>query len=104
MPECEVHHWNISWDSLEQKGIAKTLLEPRGAFAMDEYVVDSIGIGFESIEGKNFTQHVYNLAMWTIGQFFPDPNDTDIMQVAMEAMQAMYIFGMVCQMERLGMR
>ncbi len=99
-----VYHWNIDWDSLQKKGVAETLLEPRGSFAMDEYVVDSIGIGFDTAEGKTFTQGVYNLSMWAISQFFPGPNAQNAIQIAMETMQAMYLFGMVCEMERLGMK
>ena len=99
-----VYHWDIDWDSLKAKGVAETLLEPRGSFAMDEYVVDSIGIGFDTAEGKKFTQGVYNLSMWAIDQFFPDPKDPNAMQAVMETMQAMYLFGMVCEMERIGMR
>lgn len=99
-----VYHWNIDWDGLKRKGVAATLLEPRGSFAMDEYVVDTIGIGFETDEGKSFTQSIYNLTMWAIEEFFIDPEELNAMQNAMETMQAMYLFGMVYQMERLGMR
>ena len=99
-----VYHWHVNWNGLKEKGIAETLLEPRGAYAMDEYVIDTIGIGFDTEEGKRLTQDVYNLSMWTLMEFFQDSSTEILMRIALEAMQSMYIFGMVYEMERLGMR
>ena len=99
-----VYHWHINWNGLKEKGIAETLLEPRGAFAMDEYVIDSIGIGFETEEGKKLAQEVFNLSMWTLVEFFGGCSAEILMRIALEAMQSMYMFGMVYEMERLRMR
>lgn len=99
-----VYHWHMDWNSLKDKGIAETLLEPRGAYAMDEYVIDTIGIGFDTEEGKTLAQDVYNLSMWTLMEFFQDGSTEILVRIALEAMQSMYIFGMVYEMERLGMR
>lgn len=99
-----VQHWHLDWDTLRDKGIAETLLEPRGSFAMDEYVLDIIGIGYETEEGKVFQQNIYNLAMWSFSKFLMDKSGGQMMESAFETMQAMYIFGMVLQMERLGMK
>ena len=102
------HLWVIAEgeraERLKEKGIAETLLEPRGAFAMDEYVIDSIGIGFETEEGKKLAQEVFNLSMWTLVEFFGGCSAEILMRIALEAMQSMYMFGMVYEMERLRMR
>jgi len=99
-----VWHWQIDWNNLKYKGVAETLLEPRGSFAMDEYVLDAIGIPFDSPEGKKLGQDIYNLAMWTFIEFMKDSSKDLAIKVALEAMQSMYLFGMVYEMERLGMR
>lgn len=99
-----VYHWNVDWNGLKSKSVAETLLEPRGSFVMDEYVLDSIGIPFDSSEGKVLSQDIYNLAMWTFIEFMKKAPREVAMPIAMEAMQAMYLFSMVYEMERLGMR
>lgn len=99
-----VYHWQTGWSEMKQKGIAETLLEPRGSFAMDEYVVDSIGIGYDTPEGKSFAQNVYFLSMWTLEHFIIDKPGEVTAQCTFEAMQSMYIMGMVLEMERLGMK
>ena len=99
-----VLHWHLDWDKLKTKGIAETLLEPRGAFAMDEYVIDAIGIGFESSEGQKLSKDIFNLAMWACLKFIEDPSKRESVKIAFEAMQSMYMFGMAYEMERLGMK
>lgn len=99
-----VLHWHLDWEKLRAKGIAETLLEPRGAFAMDEYVIDSIGIGFGTPEGQKLSKDIYNLAMWVCLKSIDDPSKDESVQIAFEAMQSMYIFGMVYEMEKLGMK
>lgn len=71
---------------------------------MDEYVLDSIGIPFDSSDGKILNQEICNLAMWAFIEFLDDASREVAMSIAVETMQAMYIFGMVYEMEKLGMR
>ena len=71
---------------------------------MDEYVVDSIGIGFKTEEGKKLEQEVLGLSMWTLAEFFSDCSVEILMRIALEAMQSMYMFGMIYEMERLRLR
>ena len=99
-----VYHWNIDWNNLKNKGIAETLMEPRGSFAMDEYVIDSIGWGFVSEDGKALAHAIYELSAWAFENFLLGKSVEDPEQAAIETMYAMYIFGMVFQMEQLGMR
>lgn len=99
-----VLHWHLNWESMKTKGIAETLLEPRGIDEMDEYVIDSIGVGFNTPEGQKLSKDVFDLSMWALFQFIPDPSKEESAQIVHEAMQSMYIFGMVFEMERLGMK
>ena len=98
-----VIHWYKDWDALKEKGIAETLLEPRGAFAMDEYVIDTIGVGFNTPEGQKLCEDICYLSLWAGIKFMEDPPKKEAAKIALEAMQAMYIFGMVFEMNRLGM-
>lgn len=99
-----VYHWHVNWPELQKKGIPETLLEPRGVFAMDEYVLDIIGIKFDSEKGKEYNKKLSALAVMLasdrveIGPNFYHDSRT------LEFMQAMYVMGMVIEMERLGMR
>lgn len=99
-----VLHWHLDWNSLRSKGIAETLLEPRGVDEMDEYVIDSIGVGFKSPAGQKLNNDVYKLSLWASIQFIQDPSKKEAALIIHEVMQSMYIFGMVYEMERLGMR
>lgn len=99
-----VYHWHTDWDALKAKGIPETLLEPRGVFAMDEYVMDAIGIGFDSAEHKEIHPKLVALTMMMASEKL-NPSESEITHDdILEFMQAMYIFGMVFEMERLGMR
>ena len=99
-----VYHWHNDWDTLKKKGIAETLLEPRGAFAMDEYVIDTIGIGWDTAGGKDCNDNVGFISAWGIAEFMGGVDKSNFAHATLELMQAMYIFGMVYEMERLGMR
>lgn len=99
-----VYHWHMDWNALKAKGIAETMLEPRGSFALDEYVVDTIGIGYESEEGKEFASRIYYLSVWAFREFFPEEANEESAKVAFDVMYAMFLFGMVLEMDRLGMK
>ena len=70
--------WNKDWESLKNKGIAETLLEPRGSEEMDEFVHELIGIPFDSEDGKNLVGQIYNLAFWTLAKYGKDVKKEDI--------------------------
>ena len=96
-----VYHWHIDWPALKAKGIAETLLEPRGAFAMDEYVIDTIGIGFETPEGKVLSKEIQDLSVWAAKTFVKDFSKDEAQGIVPRLMQSMFIFGMNYEMEKL---
>lgn len=97
-----VWHWHHNWGALKEKGIAETLLEPRGSFAMDEYVHECIGVEFESSEGQKLSKEIWELGLYALIQFVDIEKQS--MPSALEAMKGMYLWGMVYEMNKLGMR
>lgn len=99
-----VHHWNIDWNELKTNGIAETLMEPNGSCLMDEYVLDSIGIGYDTDAGKSLFRAINEISNWALQKFFSHVSQENATQAIENIMYSMYIFGMVYQMERLGMK
>ena len=95
-------HWQHNWSELKIKGVPETLIEPRGIFAMDEYVLDFIGYGFSSKKGKELSNQLTTLVI----AFIMDRIKLDISfytdDQTKHLMQAMYIFGMALGIEILG--
>lgn len=79
-------------------------MERRGVDEMDDYVTDAIGIGYETSAGKKLSKEINSLAMWAFFEFIHEPAKDESILIEFELMQSMYIFGMVYEMERLGMR
>jgi len=98
------YHWHIDWNSLKYKGLYETLIAERGIFAMDEYVLDAVGIEFESPQGKDLTTHIMDIAAKCICAILDKTNKNPSIEDLLEAHKAMFIYGMVIQMNRLGMR
>ena len=98
-----VYHWDKDWNGLKAKGIAETLLEPKGVANMDDYVFDCIGIGLDTEGSKVFQKQLAKLIDWTKNRYL-QYDDSNMIDVAFNIMQAMYIFGMVWEMDKLGMR
>lgn len=96
-----VFHWHVDWDHLSKAGIYEVLTKERGIYAMDEYVYDTIGIGFGSEEEKEITRFLRTLANCCIDEMVE--HDTSLASVVSCA-QAMYLYGMMFEMNRLGMR
>lgn len=97
-----VAKWNDDWPKLRDKGILASLTEERGYFAMDEFVYDYIGIGWDSDEChsvqkilREFSETILTEASTKDGKFD--------MTYYFEALKAMYMYGMVFEMSRLGM-
>ena len=96
-----VYHWHIDWTNLSSNGIYETLTSERGLFAMDEYVIDAIGIGFGTDEEKELTRFLWRLATHCLVRFksVSSPSEDSFLSCP----KAMFLFGMSFEMNRLGM-
>lgn len=96
------YHWHVDWNALSRNGIFQTLTIKSGIFKMEEYVLDAIGIPLDTEKGKEFSKHissVANIAIVNLLMVQEEFNDKDIF----EACKAMYMYGMVVELNRLGM-
>ncbi len=98
-----VYHWNEDWDALSKAGIYETMTKERGFFAMDEYVLDTIGIPFGSDQCNEFLRFIFELTMECMGHISKEKLEVGI-DTLLYGAKAMYAFGMVFEMNRLGMR
>ena len=58
-----VYHWDKDWPELSSIGIYETMTKERGFFAMDEYVLETIGIPFGSDQCKELLRFIFNLTI-----------------------------------------
>ena len=93
--------WNENWPRLRDNGIIPLLTAERGYFAMDEFVMDYIGIGWDSEECKSVSGVLRAFAIKGASESIID-GDFRI-QTYCEHLKAMYYYGMVFEMSRLGM-
>lgn len=96
-----VYHWNDSWERLSLTGIYETLTAERGVFAMDEYVFDIIGIPEHSLEHRELTRFLWSLVDTCIDDI---EDNEDLRKKLIEHAKAMFCWGMVYEMNRLGMK
>lgn len=99
-----VWHWNEDWDSLKENGIFQTLCEPRGSFYMDEYVMDCVGKKFDSDEEKELRNVLYSISQFGYVKYASEVEKKNMVPAILETMKAGYMWGMVYQMNELGMR
>ena len=98
-----VYHWDKDWPALSATGIFETLTAERGVFAMDEYVLNCIGLPHEGDEAKALSGYLYQLAAKCILKIATDSTVLG-QEAVMQGAKAMYAFGMVIEMNRLGMK
>lgn len=96
-----VYHWNKDWNTLSQIGIFETLTKERGTEEMDEYVLDCIGLPHGSRKGKTFASNIKELAAFCINQL--TLNGILEEEIVTVGTKAMFSFGMLLEMNRLGM-
>ena len=94
--------WDEDWPKLSKKGIIASLIEDRGYFAMDEFVYDYIGIGWDSDECNDIQKVIKEFSMSILNEATTEDEKFD-MTYYFEALKAMYMYGMVFEMSRLGM-
>ncbi len=97
-----VWKWNEDWGKLKRDGIFQTLVSPRGLDEMDEYVTDGIGWEFGSEKSDAFVDHLHLTSAIAIAKASEKNNSKELKAVE-DAMIAMYYYGMIIEMNNLGM-
>ena len=97
-----VYYWDNDWPKLEKQGIYHSLTQERGWGKMDEYVLDTIGIPFESDKGKQLTKYLGYLSWISLHHSFKSATKPGFKEILCSA-KAMFAFGMVYEMNRLGL-
>ena len=98
-----VFFWDKDWNRLSADGIIETLTRTRDLGEMDEYVLDTIGIGFSTSKGKEITQFIYGLSGYCMYRTVDGRTKFGLEDV-LRAAKSMYTWGMVFEMNRLGMK
>lgn len=94
--------WNDDWNTLKQTGILASLSEPRGFDNLDEYVMDLVGIKWDSPEEKKLRRHIVDCSNSLMKDVYAsDPDEAS--EKLMRGLWALYDYGMVIEMNRLGM-
>lgn len=100
--------WNEDWPTLKSNGIVPALTTPRGIGEMDEFVLDYIGLGFNSKEGKELTERIHlhsDITMLPVlGPVAGGHEQKAFMQQFNECCIAMFEYGVTVQMYRMGMK
>ena len=91
--------WYENWDALKAKGIIPSLTAARGYFAMDEYVMDYTGIMWGSEESNTLRNTLQDFSVHIVDVFKGCDNPAQYM----EGLKAMYYYGMIYEMKRLGL-
>lgn len=99
-----VYHWNIDWNSLSKIGIYETLIQERGFAEMDEYVLDHIGLPFQSEKAKELSNYLYRYLSLYCAVLLDLKPTNQSMALIVQGAKAMYAFGMAYEMNRLGMK
>ena len=95
--------WNVDWPMLWQKEILNTLTTLRGWDYMDEYVIDMIKIRFDTAESDNLVDFLQSSSANAIVEI-TGKQDNEVYAQLIEFMRGAYMFGMVFEMDRIGMR
>lgn len=98
-----VFFWDKDWNKLSADGIFETLTRARGLDEMDEYVLDTIGIGFSTSKGKEIVSFISGLSGYCMYRTVDGRTEFGLEDV-FRAAKSMYTWGMVFEMNRLGMR
>ena len=97
-----VYHWQQNREELFANGIYETLVAELGLNSMGVHVLNAIGIGYKTPESDQFEEHLKvleTLAMFSL--LYSEEGYRDKQLV--ECQKAMFKFGMVLEMQRLGL-
>ena len=97
--------WLLKKDGskLLSNGIFETLTKARGLDEMDEYVLEEIGIHFSSAKGKELAKFLTDFSGYCMAQTVGEKTEFTTEEI-LRAAKSMYIFGMVFEKDRLGIK
>lgn len=98
-----VFHWNLDWGALSSAGVYETMTRERGFGEMDEYVLDTIGLPFGSDEAMALGKFLYEELSPKCMLFVDPDGDSLDADAVIRGAKAMYAYGVVYEMNRLGM-
>ena len=95
--------WNEDWNTLQEKGIFNALAEPRGWVNMDEYAMHLAGADYHSEAGDALEEHCLAVRVPLLQYVLKQKTYDDVAEQIIECTMAMYYYGMILGMSRLGM-
>lgn len=97
------YHWHTDWSTLSKDGLYETLTRERGVYEMDEYVLDITNLVDETIDAQSVWEHIRNMAHQCFQILVLKKIDPPA-EMVFAAVKAMFVYGMVLEMNRLGMK
>lgn len=99
-----VRCWYDDWDGLKKSGIVSALSSPRGLDNTDEYVMDYVGWKWGSDKSEKFRKHIQLGAVNALN-LLTNNGENDLEPAGYtNALQGMFYYGMIVEMNDLGMR
>ncbi len=99
-----VELWNEDDARLRARGLVNLLIYERGFERMDEYVTDLVGIGYGSTASEQLMRQISEIETVGLDAISMPSSEEAAYRQFLEFMKAMYLYGMVLEMERLGIR
>lgn len=96
--------WELDAARLIARGVVREIVTPRGLEKMDEYVMDLVGIGYGSAQFEKLMHQLSDMESFGISLISKSENEEEAYLQFLEFMKAMYLYGMVYEMDRLGMK
>ncbi len=96
--------WEIDAPRLIARGVVREIVSPRGLEKMDEYVMDLVGIGYGSAKFEELMHQLSDMESFGISLISKSEKEEEAYLQFLEFMKAMYLYGMVYEMDRLGMK
>lgn len=96
--------WTLDSARLLGRGIVNMLTGERGFERMDEYVLDLTGFSYGSSASENLMRQISEIETVGLESMPKQQSDEVFYRQFLEFMKAMYLYGMVLEMDRLGLK
>lgn len=96
--------WEMDAPRLIARGVVREIVTPRGLEKMDEYVMDLVGVGYGSKQFEGLMKQLSDIETFGITLISKSEDEEKAYLQFLEFMKAMYLYGMVYEMDRLGMK